>query len=337
MSSTILPTLTNVAAERQAATVADARASSQAARNWHAVLEQAGDQCFGGWFQGPTDQPDAGASAGAAPLPASSMSLLAARSHFAPTRANAAADTDFGRGSGSAGQSGAAVNASTARVRASTRNVAPTPTAHTGADRLDNVPAAALAAAAPGSVEPLANGAPVLGLVGGRAASLATMLQSFLQIPVAAAGDVASFKPVVDAALATPRPSLIVRATPGGSDASDEQATIDAPRATNRDAEVAAGAKRETLRLHAEWTDAGVRIWLGADLGAMPDLSTLTAQLQRWLSGQGMSLLGLVCNGREVIGASKEDRPDTVPRLAHRGETAILPSDFSFLYSGETK
>jgi hypothetical protein len=69
----------------------------------------------------------------------------------------------------------------------------------------------------------------------------------------------------------------------------------------------------------------------------MPDVAALAAQLQRWLGGQGMSLLGLVCNGRDVFAATGQRDSGAASRPLRRGDASLPPFDFSNLYSGETK
>lgn len=59
-------------------------------------------------------------------------------------------------------------------------------------------------------------------------------------------------------------------------------------------------ADREALRLHAEWTDAGVRLWLGMDAVAAIPAARLLLQLQRSLGACGCRLLSLTCNGHPV-------------------------------------
>jgi hypothetical protein len=58
--------------------------------------------------------------------------------------------------------------------------------------------------------------------------------------------------------------------------------------------------ERQALRLHAEWTDAGVRVWLGMDAAAAIHAAQLLKQLQRSLDASGCRLLSLTCNGHPV-------------------------------------
>jgi hypothetical protein len=81
---------------------------------------------------------------------------------------------------------------------------------------------------------------------------------------------------------------------------------------------------RAPLRLYAEWSAQGVRIWLGADADQVPLLNQLTQQVQQWLSSQGERLLALVCNGRTVWRVA-QDESASHPAMA---STASLPASF---------
>jgi hypothetical protein len=59
-------------------------------------------------------------------------------------------------------------------------------------------------------------------------------------------------------------------------------------------------AERAPVRLYAEWSEQGVKVWLGTDAAQLPNLPVLAQQVQQWLTGQGERLLSLVCNGQEV-------------------------------------
>lgn len=68
--------------------------------------------------------------------------------------------------------------------------------------------------------------------------------------------------------------------------------------------------QREPLRWHAEWAEAGVRVWLGADHAAgdaaqATQVAAIVAELRRQLDGRGVRLLNVTCNGREVWAAEK--------------------------------
>ena len=60
-------------------------------------------------------------------------------------------------------------------------------------------------------------------------------------------------------------------------------------------------AASEPIRLHADWSADGVRLWLGMDASLAGTLPSITLQLQRWLSSQGVRVLSISCNGRVVL------------------------------------
>ncbi|MHA6882789.1 hypothetical protein [Ralstonia pseudosolanacearum] len=61
------------------------------------------------------------------------------------------------------------------------------------------------------------------------------------------------------------------------------------------------------IRVHVEWSEAGVRVWLGVDHDAEAALPQVQRQLDRVLAESGSQLLSLMCNGRPVVGPM--DRP----------------------------
>jgi hypothetical protein len=61
-----------------------------------------------------------------------------------------------------------------------------------------------------------------------------------------------------------------------------------------------AANQADPVRVHAEWSAAGVRVWLGAEAGALGAAHELASQLQGWLANHGERLLGLICNGRTL-------------------------------------
>lgn len=70
-----------------------------------------------------------------------------------------------------------------------------------------------------------------------------------------------------------------------------------------------ASASREPLpplRMHAEWTDEGVRLWLGADAASDVNPPQLMQQMMQWLGEQRVRLLSLVLNGRTVYRAPSD-------------------------------
>ncbi len=101
--------------------------------------------------------------------------------------------------------------------------------------------------------------------------------------------------------------------------------SIEAVRPNERRATVQPPAKLEQvptpqapIRVHADWTADGVRLWLGMDAGALDSLHPIAEQLRRWLVGQGHRLLSIHCNGR-LLGPDPPatDGPDTfLPRAS---------------------
>ncbi len=78
----------------------------------------------------------------------------------------------------------------------------------------------------------------------------------------------------------------------------------------------------EPIRWHAEWSEAGLRIWLGLDLGRAGSLAgvvePLVAEARRRAELRGTRLLTFVCNGRTVfdeMGAPSTPRrlPEEIP------------------------
>jgi hypothetical protein len=66
------------------------------------------------------------------------------------------------------------------------------------------------------------------------------------------------------------------------------------------------------IRLHADWSSEGVRLWIGLDAGALEHMAPIAAHVRQWMRGQGVRVLSLACNGRPVTQAAGE--PD---RTAH--------------------
>jgi hypothetical protein len=52
------------------------------------------------------------------------------------------------------------------------------------------------------------------------------------------------------------------------------------------------------VRVHADWSEQGVRVWLGIDGAAAGSAPMLARQLQRWLGSQGIRTLSITCNGK---------------------------------------
>lgn len=84
-------------------------------------------------------------------------------------------------------------------------------------------------------------------------------------------------------------------------------------------------AERDPLRLHAQWSEQGVRIWLGADALTPAALAVVAERVRHWIGSRGERLLSLVCNGRTVFGAlTPEAGP--IATDAHAGAGALSGS-----------
>jgi hypothetical protein len=59
-----------------------------------------------------------------------------------------------------------------------------------------------------------------------------------------------------------------------------------------------ADAAAEPIRVHADWSEDGVRVWLGMNAGALDSLEQITTGVQAWLNAQGLRLRSLSCNGQ---------------------------------------
>lgn len=118
----------------------------------------------------------------------------------------------------------------------------------------------------------------------------------------------------------------------------------EAPDAASAAAEASAGDQAE-LRLHAEWLEHGVRIWIGADRRLDLDargLTRLSEQLQLYCRARGAPLLALVCNGKRVAleapgrrgahdtgNADGADHPDQPGRVGDGAATTATPRDIA--------
>lgn len=69
---------------------------------------------------------------------------------------------------------------------------------------------------------------------------------------------------------------------------------------TDQQAFVSKQHQQEALRLHSEWSEHGVRIWLGIDQSVQMDASQIAIHIAQWLGSQKINLLALVCNGKTI-------------------------------------
>lgn len=58
--------------------------------------------------------------------------------------------------------------------------------------------------------------------------------------------------------------------------------------------------EHQAIRFHAEWSEEGLRLWLGINSNADIDKAQLTKQLHDWVAKQNVQLLALVWNGEQL-------------------------------------
>lgn len=123
-----------------------------------------------------------------------------------------------------------------------------------------------------------------------------------------------------------------------GQDAAEGGAHAAGP---GRSAGAADGEAGAPLRLHAEWAEQGVRIWIGADQAALlsaGSLALLGEQLRRFCREQGAPLLALVCNGKPVAldAADAGEAAHSTFRPAHfSGRAPVLAAIKSYSFYQE--
>lgn len=86
---------------------------------------------------------------------------------------------------------------------------------------------------------------------------------------------------------------------------------------------VPTAARAADVRVHAQWTQDGVLVWVGIARDAAMPLAALQAGLAGWLAEHGLRLAGLVCNGRAV-----ELRPRPMPK-----ETGVLDDTREYAFA----
>lgn len=239
--------------------------------SWHRTFEHALGSSFDRWFQAPTERGDATPNGARAPS-------------ATPTLASQPAASMFAKASGArASTASARASAGTAARETTQRSAAATPTS--GADAT-----AAQAQVQAQGIETGANG-----------------LSAATQALVAALGGLAEAIPVVGVESPSQAMPSAAAAAPSRASATrteNEEDSVDADvaetPASTAPHDAAAADEREPLRVHAEWSDAGVRVWLGADANGLAEIDSVTRQLQQWLGSQGTRLLGVVCNGKQV-------------------------------------
>jgi hypothetical protein len=128
--------------------------------------------------------------------------------------------------------------------------------------------------------------------------AVASAAATLVTLPIAAAGS-------LQIASIGPAPALIgdraAAEVPAEAPADGDEAGVEPETASERRAAPAADpAPRDPVRLYAEWSDQGVRVWLGTDAGQSWSASDLAQQIQHWLNAQGERLRALVWNGRPM-------------------------------------
>lgn len=248
---------------------------------WQRALEHAQDGGFAGWF-GPAQAP--------VEITRSPDSLMAKGASFQGLPATTHASTPTsGAGAQAASLSvmrQVSPRASDDQRMAAVRDIQPredgaaNAVARDAAAPLRALLASELAQAWAVSVLPVSSAADVL--------DVPAMADEARQLPVQMPG-----APVTWLAMESP--------VPGGATTSGEEVPAQDGASGERVAKLPprSGAN-DTVRLHVEWSQEGVRIWLGSDAGSQIPVAGLALQLQRLLAAYGERLLGLVCNGQSV-------------------------------------
>lgn len=141
--------------------------------------------------------------------------------------------------------------------------------------------------------------------------------------------------------LAALGPAALPVAAAGRNDApeQDEPDAPNAPQPAPAPRGSAAGARgadepAPALRIHASWSDEGVRVWIGADQAAgltAQRLAYLMHDMKRQFKEHGAALLSLTCNGEAVLdeaGAAARGLPPRAEAMqaAAQGGAAALPA-----------
>jgi hypothetical protein len=134
-----------------------------------------------------------------------------------------------------------------------------------------------------------------------------------LQLPPSDRGAVGIVPPADGERVATPFPA-------SASGRADAPATSGVVREASRGGRAPHAPAVEPIRLHADWSEEGVRLWLGMDPALAESLRAITAQLQRWLSAQGVRVLSISCNGRVVTRESETAAADIFETDTPAGE-----------------
>ncbi len=276
------PTPVRAEANAPSANLADAKA-------WHAAFEHAMAGDFQGWFQPPGSQHSAGSTPRGAATATWAGALARGNENASRASASSAGADAPGHGRATA-------------TRHALRSDADRPARDGGDDAASTaggapaVPAAAIGQAfeTPDSrVHALLSTlAGLTGLQAVPAPDIAAGVESPLAI-APRAGDAAS-------------PSAAAAANPGTTEESEPASSAGAPA---RARPAASTDEREPLRVHAQWSEDGVHLWLGADVGGFAAVNAVTTQLQQALAAQGTRLLRVICNGRDISAPAARDLP----------------------------
>jgi hypothetical protein len=85
--------------------------------------------------------------------------------------------------------------------------------------------------------------------------------------------------------------AIAPRAPLVGAETDGVQVTSSAPSRTTT-------AAAEPIRLHADWSADGVRLWLALDANVLDQMGAIARQLRQWVKEQGVKMLALSCNGK---------------------------------------
>lgn len=264
---------------------------------WQRAMEQAE---FAGWFKDPGEGRQSSGSAAAGDSTSASETPSASRmttgrsvpmSHyslFEPTQTSRLRADSEGEDS----------RAASSRVSVSASSVGYVTGGETGYAIRDEIAYATKDESAQGPVN-------LGGVIGSQLASLREVgtlavgsLVEFDVTTTSAVGATPTSRswPIVSVPLAATSSSEPVSAEDG---LTEEAAASPAPGAQESAANANPNPK---IRVHVDWTEEGVRVWLGVDHDAEAALPQVQRQLDRVLAESGSRLLSLVCNGRPVMG-----------------------------------
>jgi hypothetical protein len=80
--------------------------------------------------------------------------------------------------------------------------------------------------------------------------------------------------------------------------ANDLSKTTAAPQTARAADRLSTQGVAPAIRVHADWSAEGVRLWLGLDATVIDQMGAIAEQVRQWMRGQGVRMLSLACNGR---------------------------------------